>query len=128
MHTCDTLAALNISFSERFGLTADTPICMPSPLGHSVGAYHGARLSLFNASPLVLQERWDPDLAVGMIHDFKCVFTAAATPFLTDLVNTKASSVSRNLSSFLVSTLEKMSQDSFHAAQYRSLLYRENVC
>jgi acyl-CoA synthetase (AMP-forming)/AMP-acid ligase II len=92
MHTCDTLAALNLTFSERFGLGADTPIFMPSPLGHSVGSYHGSRLSLFNAAPLVLQERWDPEAAIRMVSDFRCAFTAAATPFLTDLVNAEASS------------------------------------
>lgn len=90
MHTWDTLAALNLTFTERFGLNAGTPIFMSSPLGHSVGAYHGARLSLFNAAPLVLQERWDPEAAIKMVSDFKCAFTGAATPFLTDLVNAKA--------------------------------------
>ena len=87
MHSYDTLAALNLTFSERFGLGPDTPIFMSSPLGHSVGAYHGARLSLFNASALILQERWDPEAAIAMIQDFRCAFTGAATPFLTDLVN-----------------------------------------
>lgn len=87
MHTADTLAALNLTFSDRFGLGRDTPIFMPSPLGHSVGAIHGARLSLFNASALILQERWDADEALSMVHDFRCVFTAAATPFLSDLLD-----------------------------------------
>lgn len=89
MHSCDTLAALNLTFSQRFGLNSDTPIFMASPLGHSVGAYHGSRLSLFNASPLVLQERWDPETAIALIRDYGCVFTAAATPFLADLVNAR---------------------------------------
>jgi acyl-CoA synthetase (AMP-forming)/AMP-acid ligase II len=87
MHSCDTLAALNLAFSERFDLNSDSPIFMPSPLGHSVGAYHGARLSLFNGAPLILQERWDPEHALRMVNEFRCEFTAAATPFLTDLVN-----------------------------------------
>lgn len=86
MHSHDTLAALNLTFSQRFGLGSDTPIFMASPLGHSVGAYHGARLSLFNACALVLQERWDPEAALAAVREHGCVFTAAATPFLTDLV------------------------------------------
>ena len=89
MQSCDTLAALNLTFSQRFGLGSDTPIFMASPLGHSVGAYHGSRLSLFNASPLILQERWDPDTAIALIRDYGCVFTAAATPFLDDLINAR---------------------------------------
>ena len=87
MHSCDTIAALNLTFSQRFGLGPDTPIFMASPLGHSVGAYHGSRLSLFNASPLILQERWEPEAAIALIRDYSCVFTSAATPFLNDLVS-----------------------------------------
>jgi cyclohexanecarboxylate-CoA ligase len=90
MHSCDTLAALNLTFSQRFGLGPDSPIFMASPLGHSVGAYHGARLSLFNAAPLILQERWDPAAAIAMVREHGCAFTAAATPFLTDLVDATA--------------------------------------
>lgn len=86
IHTADTLAALNHTFSERFGLDANSPVFMASPLGHSVGAMHGARLSLFNASPLVLQERWDPENALAMVDEYRCAFTAAATPFLMDLL------------------------------------------
>ena len=89
MHTTDTLAALNLGFSERFGLTADTPIFMPSPLGHSVGAIHGVRLALYNASALVLQEKWDPVEAIRLVRKHRCWFTAAATPFLYDLLGAR---------------------------------------
>jgi len=87
MHSADTLAALNITFSERFSLGPDDAIFLASPLGHSIGAIHGARLSLYNAAPLVLQDSWDPPAALAMIEDYRCAFTAAATPFLKDLVD-----------------------------------------
>ena len=87
MHTGDTLAALNVTFAERFGLGPDSPIFMPSPLGHSVGAIHGARLSLHTGAPLVLQDRWDPARALEAVAAHGCRFTAAATPFLKDLVD-----------------------------------------
>ena len=87
MHTGDTLAALNVTFAERFGLGPDSPIFMPSPLGHSVGAIHGARLALHTGAPLVLQDRWDPARALDAIAAHGCRFTAAATPFLKDLVD-----------------------------------------
>ena len=87
MHSDDTIGALNLTFTERFNLGPDAPIFMASPLGHSVGAFHGARLSLFNAAPLILLERWDPDIAIVMIREFRCAFSCAATPFLSDLVN-----------------------------------------
>jgi acyl-CoA synthetase (AMP-forming)/AMP-acid ligase II len=87
MHTADTLAALNQGFSERFGLSADTPIFMPSPLGHSVGAIHGARLAMYLGATLVLQDGWDPQLALELVAEHRCAFTAAATPFLKDLLD-----------------------------------------
>ena len=60
---------------------------MPSPLGHSVGVIHGARLALHTGAPLVLQDRWDPDRALATVAAHGCRFTAAATPFLKDLVD-----------------------------------------
>ena len=87
MHTADTLAALNVTFAERFGLGPDSPIFMPSPLGHSVGVIHGARLALHTGAPLVLQDRWDPARALETVVTHGCRFTAAATPFLKDLVD-----------------------------------------
>lgn len=87
MHTADTLAAGNVTFAQRYQLTASTPIFMPSPLGHSVGAWHGARLALFLGAKLVLQDRWQPERGLELIDEHACVFTAAATPFLKDIVD-----------------------------------------
>ena len=88
-HSEDTLAALNLQFAERFGLGCRTPVFMPSPLGHSVGAIHGARLSLFLGAPLILQDRWDAQLALELVARHRADFTAAATPFLLDLANAR---------------------------------------
>ena len=89
MHSEDTLAALNIGFTERFSLGPDAPIFLASPLGHSIGAIHGTRLSLHTGAPLVLQDGWDPERALETIEEFGCAFTAAATPFLKDLVDAR---------------------------------------
>ena len=89
-HTEDTLAAVNIGFTERFGITGEQPIFMASPLGHSVGAWHGGRLAMFTGAELVLQDHWDPALALALIREHGCGFTAAATPFLKDLLDAPA--------------------------------------
>ena len=86
-HSEDSLAALNVQFAERFGLDHRTPVFMPSPLGHSVGAIHGARLSLLLGAALILQDEWDPVGALELVARHRADFTAAATPFLLDLVN-----------------------------------------
>ena len=65
MHSVDTLAALNRAFTERFSLGAQDAIFMASPLGHSVGTIHGARLALYNGAPLVLQDVWNPEEALN---------------------------------------------------------------
>ena len=86
-HSEDSLATLNLQFAERFALSSETPIFMPSPLGHSVGAIHGARLSTFLGAPLVLQDAWDASAALNLVARHRAAFTAAATPFLADLVD-----------------------------------------
>ena len=86
-HCEDSLATLNAQFAERFDLDYRTPVFMPSPLGHSVGAIHGARLAAFLGAPLILQDRWDASSALDLVARHRAVFTAAATPFLVDLVD-----------------------------------------
>ena len=86
-HGEDSLATLNRQFAERFSLGPETPVFMPSPLGHSVGAIHGARLSMFLGAPLVLQDQWDAATALDLVARHRPAFTAAATPFLFDLAH-----------------------------------------
>ena len=88
-HSEDTLATLNRQFAERFSLSSETPVFMPSPLGHSVGAIHGARLSLFLGAPLILQDEWDAVTALELVAAHRAAFTAAATPFLLDLADAR---------------------------------------
>ncbi len=88
-HSEDSLATLNRQFAERFDLNGRTPVFMPSPLGHSVGAIHGARLSMFLGAPLILQDRWDAVTALELVARHRAAFTAAATPFLLDLANAR---------------------------------------
>jgi len=87
IHSDDTLATLNRQFAERFGLSDTTPIFMPSPLGHSVGSIHGARLAMWTGAPLILQPDWDPVGALTLVERYGAYFTAAATPFLSDLLD-----------------------------------------
>ena len=88
-HSEDTLATLNRQFAERFALSRETPVFMPSPLGHSVGAIHGARLSLLLGAPLILQDEWDAGTALELVARHRAAFTAVATPFLLDLANAR---------------------------------------
>lgn len=68
------------------GMTGEDVVWMPSPIGHSTGFNYGVRFALFHGLPLVLQDRWDPRVAVELIEAFGCTYTLAATTFLHDLV------------------------------------------
>jgi acyl-CoA synthetase (AMP-forming)/AMP-acid ligase II len=59
---------------------------MPSPVGHSTGFNYGLRFALYHGLPLVLQDRWDPAVAVDLVAAERASYTLAATTFLQDLV------------------------------------------
>jgi acyl-CoA synthetase (AMP-forming)/AMP-acid ligase II len=86
-HSEPSLRAYNTAVINRYGVSNEQPIFMPSPLGHSTGFWHGARMSIMVGAPLILQDRWDPQRALELVAENNCGITVAATPFLTDLVD-----------------------------------------
>ncbi|BCI53015.1 cyclohexanecarboxylate-CoA ligase [Mycolicibacterium litorale] len=86
-HSEASLSAYNFGVIDRYQVTDSRPIFMPSPLGHSTGLWHGARMSLLTGATLVLQDRWKPRRALELIDSHGCGITVAATPFLKDLVD-----------------------------------------
>lgn len=86
-HSEASLSAYNQGVIKRYGVTGDQPIFMPSPLGHSTGFWHGARMSMMTGATLVLQDSWNPHRALELVDRHHCAITVAATPFLKDLVD-----------------------------------------
>ena len=82
----DVLNAVNRGLAERYGLGEGDRIFGCSPLGHAVGFTHALRMTLTIGGSIVLLEHWDPASALAAIHDERCTFVAAATPFLMDMV------------------------------------------
>jgi len=85
MHTEQTA-----NFSVRvahadLGVTPEDVVWMPSPVGHSTGFNYGVRFALYHGLTLVLQDRWDADVAVELVARERCSYTLAATTFLQDL-------------------------------------------
>jgi acyl-CoA synthetase (AMP-forming)/AMP-acid ligase II len=85
MHTEQTT-----NFSVRvahadLGVSGDDVVWMPSPVGHSTGFNYGIRFALYHGLPLVLQDRWDGDVAAELVAKERCSYTLAATTFLQDL-------------------------------------------
>jgi acyl-CoA synthetase (AMP-forming)/AMP-acid ligase II len=86
MHTEQTTNAGVRSMRRFLALGTGDVVWMPSPVGHSTGFNFGLRLALYSGLPLVLQDRWDPALAVDLVERFGCTYTLAATTFLQDMV------------------------------------------
>lgn len=86
MLTSETLMAWNMGLVDRYKLDEGERIFVPSPLGHAVGFGHGLRMTLTLGATMVLLGQWDPIRALELISQEWCTFTAAATPFLMDLV------------------------------------------
>jgi acyl-coenzyme A synthetase/AMP-(fatty) acid ligase len=86
MHTEQTTNAGVRAMRDFLGLDDGDVVWMPSPVGHSTGFNFGLRLALHCGLPLVLQDRWDPAVAIDLVRRFGCTYTLAATTFLQDLV------------------------------------------
>ena len=86
MHTEQTTNfSVRVAY-RHLGMGPGDVVWMPSPIGHSTGFNYGVRFALYHGLPLVLQDQWDPALAVDLIERERCSYTLAATTFLQDLV------------------------------------------
>ena len=86
IHTAATLERQTEVFVEHFGLTANDPILVSSPVGHAVSFLFGVRMALFTNAPMILVSRWKVQTAAELVKQYKCVFTVAPTPYLVDTV------------------------------------------
>lgn len=87
-----TMFGLTAYVDQVLGMTADDVVFMPSPVCHASGLEWGLRTAIFLAAPLVLQDRWDPAVALRMVDEHRCTYTLAATPFIIDLIAERARS------------------------------------
>ncbi|HEX2886218.1 AMP-binding protein [Vineibacter terrae] len=90
MHTSNTLACKALLANQLFGFRRGDCIYMGSPLAHQTGFMYGMCLAIHNGAPCVLQDIWDPIEAARLIAAERCTITVASTPFLADLVHTRA--------------------------------------
>lgn len=100
LHTSNTHFANLVQIAKRLGLTGDHVMFMPSPMAHQTGFLMGMALPLSLGSKMVLQDVWDPEVALARIQGEGVHFMMAATPFLADLADHPA------LPRFDISTLD----------------------
>lgn len=103
MHTSNTLLACNRALSERFGLTTDDVLLACSPVGHMTGYAAVMMLGIYLGSTVVLQDIWDGKRGVALMAAEGVTYTAASSPFLSDICNAVAEGAPRpdRLRSFL---------------------------
>ena len=84
-----TMFGLRAYIGSVLNLTASDCVFMPSPVSHASGLQWGLRAALFSGAPLILQDRWDPQVALRLIDKHQCTYTLAATPFIVDLIGAR---------------------------------------
>ncbi len=87
LHSHNTLLFENRSMVDWFELTADDVVFNPSPVTHVTGVNCALVLPFVLGVPVVLQDRWDPDVALRHILDERASFMIFSTPFLRGLVD-----------------------------------------
>jgi cyclohexanecarboxylate-CoA ligase len=85
MHSANTLMANIVPYAKRLALDADDVVLMASPMAHQTGFMYGLMMPIMLQETAVLQDIWDPRVAVQLIREHQVSFTMASTPFLTDL-------------------------------------------
>jgi cyclohexanecarboxylate-CoA ligase len=103
MHTTNTLVACNNALAGRFGLHADDVLLGCSPLGHMTGYAAVMMLGVRLGATIVLQDIWEPRRGVALMAAEGVTYTAASTPFLSDICETVSAGAARpnGLRSFL---------------------------
>jgi acyl-coenzyme A synthetase/AMP-(fatty) acid ligase len=97
LHTEQTTNFAVRTWSKFFGLTREDVVWMPMPIGHSTGYNYGVRLALYHGLKLVLQDRWNPEIAIQLCQSERVTCTSVAPTFLLDmlsLLRTKPSDLS----------------------------------
>lgn len=95
MHSQNTMLACNRSLAGRFGLDGNDVLLACSPLGHMTGYAAVMLLGISLGATIVLQDVWEGKRGVSIMVDEGVTFTAASTPFLSDICETVAAGAPR---------------------------------
>lgn len=86
VHTSNTDMVPPLLTAQALGLNHETVFWMPSPIGHTTGLLFGVYDAVLCGGKLVLQDVWNPELALDLISRERAVFTVAATPFIAGML------------------------------------------
>jgi cyclohexanecarboxylate-CoA ligase len=103
IHTSNSLIGCTKALTERFGLDASDVLLVASPVGHMTGYAAVVLLSVYLGGTMVLQDVWEPNRGVSLMARQNVTYTAASTPFLSDICDAVKAGAPRpaSLRSFL---------------------------
>jgi cyclohexanecarboxylate-CoA ligase len=87
LHTSNTLLTSARHVADRMALGPDDIGFIPAPFAHMIGFNFGMNMALMLGLPLVLLDRWSPELALDLIERHRVSYSAGSTPFMADLAN-----------------------------------------
>ncbi|MDR8731823.1 cyclohexanecarboxylate-CoA ligase [Burkholderia pseudomultivorans] len=90
LHTANTLMSNIVAYAHAMRLSAADTVLMASPMAHQTGFMYGLMMPVALRAHAVLQDVWDPELALRLIDGEQATFTMASTAFLTDLADAAA--------------------------------------
>lgn len=85
MHTSNSLIACCKALSGRFGLDSSDVLLVASPVGHMTGYAAVVLLSVYLGGTMILQDVWEAKRGVSLMAREGVTYTAASTPFLSDI-------------------------------------------
>ncbi|MEB8340211.1 AMP-binding protein [Streptomyces endophyticus] len=86
LHSHNTLVFENFSMIDQFALNERDVIFTPSPVTHITGVNCALVLPFLLGAPVVLQDVWDPAVALRRINGNGASFAIFSTPFLMGLL------------------------------------------
>ncbi len=85
MHTSNSLIACCKALTGRFGLDSSDVLLVASPVGHMTGYAAIVLLSVYLGGTMILQDVWEAKHGVSLMASESVTYTAASTPFLSDI-------------------------------------------
>ncbi len=88
MHSINAMMCATTNISSRMHLTADDVIHVASPVGHMLGFAAGVMLAIRLGATMTMQDVWEGKRGVDLMAREGVTYSAGATPFLLDVVET----------------------------------------
>jgi cyclohexanecarboxylate-CoA ligase len=103
IHTSNSMVGCTKALTQRFGLHDNEVLLVASPVAHMTGYAAVVLLSIYLGATMVLQDVWEPRHGVSLMTREGVTYTAASTPFLSDICDVVAAGAPRpaSLRSFL---------------------------